>query len=77
MKAAVAALSDGACPLDVKLIQLVKLWKNGEPFKMSKRAGTFVTMADMVELVGADVMSLSHALPRKNGRPASISISTR
>jgi len=68
MKAAVAALSDGAVPLDVKLIQLVKLWKNGEPFKMSKRAGTFVTMADMVELVGADVMRF-HMLTRKNDAP--------
>ncbi|ROU04280.1 arginine--tRNA ligase [Histidinibacterium lentulum] len=68
MKAAVAALSDGAVPLDVKLIQLVKLWKNGEPFKMSKRAGTFVTMADMVELVGPDVMRF-HMLTRKNDAP--------
>ena len=55
MKAAVAALSDGKVPLDIKLIQLVKLWKNGEPFKMSKRAGTFVTLRDVVELAGADV----------------------
>ncbi|MCB1368402.1 MAG: arginine--tRNA ligase, partial [Rhodobacteraceae bacterium] len=42
MKAAVSALSDGRVPLDIKLTQLVKLFKNGEPFKMSKRAGTFV-----------------------------------
>ena len=48
MKAAVAALSNGRVPLDIKLIQLVKLWKNGEPFKMSKRAGTFVTLRDVV-----------------------------
>ena len=44
MKAAVAALSDGRVPLDVKLCQLVRLTKGGEPFKMSKRAGTFVTL---------------------------------
>src|SRR6056297_2780094 len=46
MKAAVSALSDGRVPLDIKLCQLVKLYKNGEPFKMSKRAGTFVTLRD-------------------------------
>ena len=44
MKAAVSALSSGRVPLDIKLVQLVKLYKNGEPFKMSKRAGTFVTL---------------------------------
>ena len=55
MKAAVSALSGGMVPLDIKLMQLVKLWKNGEPFKMSKRAGTFVTLHDVVEQVGADV----------------------
>ncbi len=45
MKAAVAGLSGGTVPLDVKLTQLVRLFKEGEPFKMSKRAGTFVTIA--------------------------------
>jgi len=65
MKAAVAALSDGKVPLDIKLIQLVKLWKNGEPFKMSKRAGTFVTLRDVVELAGADVTRFI-MLTRKN-----------
>lgn len=45
MKAAVAALSNRRVTLDIKLIQLVKLFKNGEPFKMSKRAGTFVSCA--------------------------------
>ncbi|NUB43248.1 arginine--tRNA ligase [Fertoebacter nigrum] len=65
MKAAVAALSGGRVPLDIKLIQLVKLWKNGEPFKMSKRAGTFVTLRDVVEQVGADVTRFV-MLTRKN-----------
>jgi len=65
MKAAVAALSGGRVPLDIKLIQLVKLWKNGEPFKMSKRAGTFVTLRDVVDLVGADVTRFV-MLTRKN-----------
>ena len=55
MKAAVSALSGGRVPLDIKLVQLVKLYKNGEPFKMSKRAGTFVTLHDVVEQAGADV----------------------
>ncbi|WP_417628252.1 arginine--tRNA ligase [Pararhodobacter aggregans] len=65
MKAAVAALSGGRVPLDIKLIQLVKLYKNGEPFKMSKRAGTFVTLRDVVEEVGADVTRFV-MLTRKN-----------
>ncbi|MEA5160741.1 arginine--tRNA ligase [Cereibacter sphaeroides f. sp. denitrificans] len=65
MKAAVAALSAGRVPLDIKLIQLVKLWKNGEPFKMSKRAGTYVTLRDVVEQVGADVTRFV-MLTRKN-----------
>jgi arginyl-tRNA synthetase len=65
MKAAVAALSNGRVPLDIKLIQLVKLYKNGEPFKMSKRAGTFVTLRDVVEMVGADVTRFV-MLTRKN-----------
>ncbi|AMY69773.1 arginine--tRNA ligase [Frigidibacter mobilis] len=65
MKAAVSALSNGRVPLDIKLIQLVKLWKNGEPFKMSKRAGTFVTLRDVVEQAGADVTRFV-MLTRKN-----------
>ena len=68
MKAAVSALSDGRVPLDIKLCQLVKLYKNGEPFKMSKRAGTFVTLRDVVEMVGADVTRF-HMLTRKNDAP--------
>ncbi|AWD20447.1 arginine--tRNA ligase [Fuscovulum blasticum] len=65
MKAAVSALSNSTVPLDIKLIQLVKLWKNGEPFKMSKRAGTFVTLRDVVEMAGADVTRFI-MLTRKN-----------
>ncbi|WP_068304046.1 arginine--tRNA ligase [Pararhodobacter sp. CCB-MM2] len=68
MKAAVSALSEGRVPLDIKLIQLVKLFKNGEPFKMSKRAGTFVTLRDVVEMVGADVTRFV-MLTRKNDAP--------
>ena len=65
MNAAVKALSNGQVPLDIKLIQLVKLFKNGEPFKMSKRAGTFVTLRDVVEEAGADVTRFI-MLTRKN-----------
>ena len=68
MKAAVSALSDGKVPLDVKLTQLVKLYKNGEPFKMSKRAGTFITLRDVVDQVGANVTRF-HMLTRKNDAP--------
>ncbi|WP_333830030.1 arginine--tRNA ligase [Pararhodobacter sp.] len=68
MKAAVSALSGGRVPLDIKLVQLVKLYKNGEPFKMSKRAGTFVTLRDVVEMVGADVTRFV-MLTRKNDAP--------
>jgi arginyl-tRNA synthetase len=68
MKAAVSALSDGKVPLDIKLTQLVKLFKNGEPFKMSKRAGTFVTLRDVVDQVGAGATRF-HMLTRKNDAP--------
>ncbi|MCB5426248.1 arginine--tRNA ligase [Altererythrobacter sp. CC-YST694] len=59
IKAAVAALSEGQgkpIPFDVKLVQMVQLLRDGEPAKMSKRSGNFVTIADMVEEVGKDVV---------------------
>ncbi|MXP25713.1 arginine--tRNA ligase [Altererythrobacter indicus] len=59
IKAAVAALSEGQgkpIPFDVKLVQMVQLLRNGEPVKMSKRSGNFITIADMVEEVGKDVV---------------------
>ncbi|WP_289081039.1 arginine--tRNA ligase [uncultured Sulfitobacter sp.] len=65
MKAAVSALSEGSVPLDIKLTQLVKLFKNGKEFKMSKRAGTFVTLRDVVDQVGPDVTRFV-MLTRKN-----------
>jgi arginyl-tRNA synthetase len=68
MKAAVAALSEAKVPVDIKLCQLVKLYKNGEPFKMSKRAGTFVTLRDVVDEVGSDVTRFV-MLTRKNDAP--------
>ena len=68
MKAAVSALSDTRVPVDIKLCQLVKLFKDGEPFKMSKRAGTFITLRDVVDEVGADVTRFV-MLTRKNDAP--------
>jgi len=56
IQAAVKALTGGAVPLDVKLVQMVRLLRGGEPVKMSKRAGSFVTLADVVREVGKDVV---------------------
>jgi len=68
MKAAVSAVTDGKGELDVKLCQLVRVMKNGELVRMSKRAGTFVTLADLLEEVGADVVRFT-MLTRKNDAP--------
>jgi arginyl-tRNA synthetase len=65
MKAAVAALSGGKAELDVKLVQLVKLLRGGEPVKMSKRAGEFVTLREVVDEVGPDAVRFM-MLFRKN-----------
>lgn len=65
MKSAVAALSDNKADFDIKVVSLVKLFKNGEPFKMSKRAGTFVTLRDVVDEVGRDPVRFM-MLYRKN-----------
>ena len=54
MKAAVSALSDGRADLDIKVCQLVRLLRGGEPVKMSKRSGTFVTLREVVDEVGRD-----------------------
>ena len=56
VQAAVTALTDGRVDLDVKLVQMVRLFRGGEPVKMSKRAGDFVTLADVVSEVGKDVV---------------------
>ena len=65
MKAAVTAISAGKAALDVKICQIVRLMDKGEPMKMSKRAGTFVTLRDLVDEVGPDVVRF-HMLTRKN-----------
>jgi len=54
VEAAVAAVTDRRATLDVKIVQLVKLLRGGEPVKMSKRAGEFVTLREVVDEVGAD-----------------------
>jgi arginyl-tRNA synthetase len=54
LQAAVKAVSHGEADIDVRICQLVRLMKGGEPFKMSKRSGDLVTVADVVEEVGSD-----------------------
>ena len=56
VQSAVKALTDGRVDLDVKIINMVRLFRGGEPVKMSKRAGDFVTLADVVNEVGKDVV---------------------
>ena len=68
MRAAVKALSDGRADLDVKLCQLVKLFRGGEPVRMSKRSGDFVTLREVVEEVGRDAVRFM-MLYRKNDAP--------
>ena len=68
MKAAVTALSDGEVELDIKLCQLVRLLREGEAVKMSKRAGRFVTLREVVDEVGKDVVRFI-MLTRKNDAP--------
>ena len=65
MQAAVKAVSNGQAALDVKLVQLVRLLRAGEPVKMSKRAGEFVTLREVVEEVGKDAVRFD-MLYRKN-----------
>ncbi|MBI1209224.1 MAG: arginine--tRNA ligase [Azospirillum sp.] len=56
MQAATAAITDGKAALDVKICQLVHLLQDGKPVKMSKRAGSFVTLRDVIDQVGRDVV---------------------
>lgn len=68
MNAAVKALTNGEGLLDVKICQLVRLFRGGEPVKMSKRAGEFVTLREAVEEVGPDSVRFM-MLYRKNDAP--------
>jgi arginyl-tRNA synthetase len=68
MKAALAALTEKQAELDIKICQLVRLFRAGEPVKMSKRAGTFVTLREVVDEVGAGPVRFM-MLYRKNDAP--------
>lgn len=68
MQAAVKAVSQGKAVLDVRLCQLVKLMRDGQPVTMSKRAGTFVTLREVVDEVGVDAVRFM-MLFRKNDAP--------
>jgi arginyl-tRNA synthetase len=68
VRAAVKAISDGKAELDIKLVQLVRLLRAGEPVKMSKRAGEFVTLREVVDEVGRDAVRFM-MLYRKNDAP--------
>jgi arginyl-tRNA synthetase len=68
MQAAVAAISNGRATLDVRLCQLVRLMRAGEPVKMSKRSGDFVTLREVVDEVGVDAVRFM-MLMRKNDAP--------
>ncbi|NPU12976.1 arginine--tRNA ligase [Bradyrhizobium sp. 83002] len=65
MQAAVKAVSAGQAVLDVKIVNLVKLLRDGEPVKMSKRSGDFVTLREVVDEVGRDAVRFM-MLYRKN-----------
>ncbi|MEE4350400.1 MAG: arginine--tRNA ligase, partial [Pacificimonas sp.] len=56
IKAAVEALTGGKVPFDILIVQMVRLFRAGEPVKMSKRSGNFVTLADVVDEVGKDAV---------------------
>ena len=66
--AAVAALTGGETKFDVKLVQMVRLLRDGEPVKMSKRAGNFVTLADVVDEVGKDVVRFTMLTRRSDAQ---------
>ncbi|MDX2265822.1 MAG: arginine--tRNA ligase [Hyphomicrobiales bacterium] len=68
MQAAVKALSGGRATLDVKIVQLVKLMRGGEPVKMSKRSGSFVTLREVVDEAGVGPVRFM-MLYRKNDAP--------
>jgi len=68
MQAAVAALTGGKAEIDVKICQLVRLLRNGELVKMSKRSGNFVTLREVVDEVGRDAVRFQ-MLFRKNDAP--------
>ncbi len=68
MKAAVTALSGGRADVDIRQCQIVRLFRDGEPIKMSKRSGSFITLRELLDEVGRDVVRF-YMLTRKNDAP--------
>ena len=68
MKAAMAALGEDADKLEVEIVQLVDLLKDGEPMKLSKRAGTVVELRDIIDEVGTDAARLTYLLQSIDSR---------
>lgn len=68
VKAVTKAVSNGECEAEVFLVNLIKLFENGEPFKMSKRSGKFITARDMAEEVGKDILRFI-IMTRQNTAP--------
>ncbi|PKQ09610.1 MAG: arginine--tRNA ligase [Alphaproteobacteria bacterium HGW-Alphaproteobacteria-12] len=68
MKAAIAGVTDGKAAFDVKVCQMVRLFRDGEPVRMSKRSGDFVTLREVVDEVGKDAVRFM-MLTRKNDAP--------
>src|SRR4051794_40381923 len=75
MEAGVKAVTAGEATLDVKIVQLVKLLRGGEPVKMSKRSGDFVTLREVVDEVGKDAVRFM-MLYRKNDAPLDFDLAT-
>ena len=76
VRAVVDSISDGKVSLDVKLCQMVRLLRDGNPVKMSKRAGDFVTLREVVNEVGRDVLRFI-MLTRRNDAPLDFDFSIR
>lgn len=66
MQASAAALSDNKVSVDIKLCQLVRITKNGEPVKMSKRSGNFITARDVLDEVGRDILRFVMLMRKTN-----------
>lgn len=73
IKSAVSAVSNGEASLDVKICQLVKIVKDGQPLKMSKRAGTYILISDLLEILDKDIIRFL-MLARKNDTALDIDV---
>ena len=68
MKAVVKAVSDGRVPLEVVLCQIVHVMRGGQPVRMSKRAGTFVTLRDLLDEVGRDAVRFTMLMRKSDAQ---------